>query len=130
MSRKPRYGKTETRRQLILNKIADHLLACGMKDSSLRQLAAAIGTSDRMLLHYFLDKEELMTAALNLVAARMIGILESTHSKPNALSNSCSPPCRNDKRTWHSSLLAALARTGGNVNSKRNLPYGCQTNLR
>jgi AcrR family transcriptional regulator len=73
--------KTEIKRQLILNKIADYLLASGMKDSSLRQLASHIGTSDRMLLHYFLDKEELMNAALNLVATRLIDILESTRSK-------------------------------------------------
>jgi AcrR family transcriptional regulator len=72
--------KTETRRQLILNQIADHLLAAGLKDASLRHLAAAIGTSDRMLLHYFVDKDELMTAALNVVAARLIGLLESTRS--------------------------------------------------
>lgn len=45
--------KTETRRQRILNQIADHLLATGLKDASLRHLAAAIGTSDRMLLWAF-----------------------------------------------------------------------------
>lgn len=73
--------KTEIKRQLILNKIADYLLLSGMKDSSLRQLAAQIGTSDRMLLHYFSDKEELMNAVLNLVAARLIEILENTRSK-------------------------------------------------
>ena len=72
--------KTEIKRQLLLNEIADHLLASGMKDSSLRQLAAAVGTSDRMLLHYFSDKEELMSAALNLVAKRLIDMLESTRS--------------------------------------------------
>jgi len=73
--------KTEIKRQIILNKIADHLLVHGMRDSSLRPLAAAVGTSDRMLLHYFVDKEELMTAALNLVAARMISILASAQSE-------------------------------------------------
>ncbi len=72
--------KTEIKRQLILNEIADYLLASGMTDSSLRQLAAAIGTSDRMLLHYFSDKEELMSAALNLVARRLIDMLDSTRS--------------------------------------------------
>jgi len=73
--------KTEIKREIILNQIADYLLASGMKDSSLRQLAAKIGTSDRMLLHYFSDKEELMNAALNLAAGRLIEILENTRSK-------------------------------------------------
>lgn len=74
--------KTENRKRIILEKITDHLLEHGMKGASLRPLAAAIGTSDRMLLHYFVDKEELMTAALNRVAARMISILESARSDP------------------------------------------------
>lgn len=56
---------------------ADHLLEHGIQGASLRPLAAAVGTSDRMLLHYFVNKEELMTAALNLIAARMITLLES-----------------------------------------------------
>ena len=69
--------KTEARRRVILEKIADHLLEHGIQGASLRPLAAAVGTSDRMLLHYFVNKEELMTAALNLIAARMITLLES-----------------------------------------------------
>jgi AcrR family transcriptional regulator len=73
--------KTEVKRQLILNGIADHLLSHGMKASSLRQVAAAVNTSDRMLLHYFVDKEEMMTAALNLVSERMINRLASIHSE-------------------------------------------------
>ena len=86
--------KTEAKRQLIFNQIADHLLASGMKDSSLRQLAAAIGTSDRMLLHYFVNKEELMTAALNLVAARMISLLESTGAQQMPFQTLLPSPCR------------------------------------
>ncbi len=74
--------KTEERRRVIVGKIADHLLECGMKGSSLRPLAAAAGISDRMLLHYFRDKEEVMTAALHLIAVRMINLLESARSAP------------------------------------------------
>jgi AcrR family transcriptional regulator len=73
--------KTENRRQVVLEKIADHLLVHGMKGASLRKLAAAVGTSDRMLLHYFADKEELMTGALTLVAGRLVRILESARSE-------------------------------------------------
>lgn len=60
--------KADTRRQQILERLADHVLAHGMQAASLRPLAAAAGTSDRMLLHYFADKEELITATLALVA--------------------------------------------------------------
>ena len=74
--------KTETRRQLILEKIADYMMEYGIKESSIRPLAAAAGISDRMLLYYFANKEEVMTAALNLIAARMISLLESARSEP------------------------------------------------
>ncbi len=74
--------KTEARRRAILEKIADHLLEQGMKGSSLRPLAAAAGISDRMLLHYFGNKEEVMTAALHLIAARMTTLLKSARSAP------------------------------------------------
>jgi AcrR family transcriptional regulator len=74
--------KTEARRRVILEKIADHLLEQGMKGSSLRPLAAAAGISDRMLLHYFENKEEVMTAALHLVASRMTTLLEGARSAP------------------------------------------------
>ena len=40
-------------------------------------MAAAVGMSDRMLLHYFANKEELMTGALTLGTGRLVGILES-----------------------------------------------------
>jgi AcrR family transcriptional regulator len=39
--------------------------------SSLRQLAKAAGTSDRMLLYYFRDKEELLAETTRAIAARM-----------------------------------------------------------
>lgn len=74
--------KTEARRCIILEKIADHLLEQGMKGSSLRPLAAAAGISDRMLLHYFENKEEVMIAALHLIAMRMTILLESARSAP------------------------------------------------
>jgi AcrR family transcriptional regulator len=73
--------KTEIKRQLIIEKIADHLLANGMKEASLRRLATAAGISDRMLLHYFVNKDELFTAALILITERLIAILEDARSE-------------------------------------------------
>lgn len=74
--------KTEARRQAIVEHIADHLLEQGLKGSSIRPLAAAAGISDRMLLHYFENKEEVMTAALQIIAERMIRMLESAQAEP------------------------------------------------
>ena len=67
----------DLRREAVLARIADHLIAEGLAAGSLRQIARAAGTSDRMLLYYFCDKDELMTEALSAVAARLAAMLES-----------------------------------------------------
>lgn len=72
----------ETQRLLILERIADYLLAHGLGGASLRPMAAAAGTSDRMLLYYFANKEELLAAALSLISQRLLVMLESAQGKP------------------------------------------------
>jgi AcrR family transcriptional regulator len=69
--------KTEDRRQAFVEMAADHLLAHGMREATLRKTAAAAGTSGRMLLHYFADKDDLLKAALTLLTARLVRILDS-----------------------------------------------------
>ena len=69
---------TEEKKNQILKKIADHLLAHGLKEASLRPMAVAADTSDRMLLHYFSNKEELLTATLMLITNRLIVLLKSS----------------------------------------------------
>ncbi len=73
-------SQSEDRRSVILDRLADYVLAEGLEASSLRPLAKAAGTSDRMLLYYFQDKEELMAATLGRVAERLVGILEQKTS--------------------------------------------------
>ena len=70
----------DTRRQAAIELMADHLLREGMSAASLRPLAAAAGTSDRMLLYYFADKDELVTATLETVAVRLTGVLDNAIS--------------------------------------------------
>ena len=66
----------DTRRQAVLERMADHLLRDGLSNSSLRVLAAAAGTSDRMLLYYFADKDELLAATLGYIAERFARLLD------------------------------------------------------
>ena len=68
-------ARSEDRRAAIIARLADHVLAHGLEGSSLRPLAAAAGLSDRMLLYYFKDKAEVITAALNETSARMVTLL-------------------------------------------------------
>ncbi len=55
--------------------MGDHILAHGLNGASLRPLAKAAGTSDRMLIYYFDDKAGLLTAILEAIAARMTGLI-------------------------------------------------------
>lgn len=64
--------KPTQKKQQLIEKMADHLLQHGLSSFTLRSLGAATGTSDRMLLHYFVDKEELLTSTLLRVAERLI----------------------------------------------------------
>ncbi len=64
------------RREAAIERMADHLLREGMSAASLRPLAAAAGTSDRMLLYYFADREELVAATLERIATRLTALLD------------------------------------------------------
>ena len=70
-------SKPDTRRAEIIECLADHVLAHGLSASSLRPLAKAAGTSDRMLLYYFADKAEMMTATLGVIAMRIMAAMEA-----------------------------------------------------
>lgn len=64
------------RKAALIGQLTDHVLAHGLGGASLRPLAAAVGTSDRMLLYYFPDKPALIAAVLQEVAARMTVLLD------------------------------------------------------
>ncbi|GAA4685370.1 TetR/AcrR family transcriptional regulator [Phytohabitans rumicis] len=57
-------------RQRLLDAAIDHLAAHGLSDLSLRQLAAALGTSHRMLIYHFGSKEGLLVEAIRAVERR------------------------------------------------------------
>lgn len=65
----------DERRAALLDRLADHVLAHGLTESSLRPLAAAANTSDRMLLYYFKDKPAVIAATLEHVANRLGALL-------------------------------------------------------
>ena len=57
-------------RNTLLTQVIDHFLTGGRTDSSLRSLAAAIGTSHRMLLYHFSSSEGLLAEVVDEVEAR------------------------------------------------------------
>lgn len=72
----------KTKREKLVEMLADHVLAHGLHTASLRPLAAAAGTSDRMLLHYFSDKADLLTAVLMRVSERLQALLHEAGLEP------------------------------------------------
>jgi AcrR family transcriptional regulator len=57
-------------RQRLLNAVVAHFEAEGLADQSLRRIAAAIGTSHRMLLYHFDSRDGLLLAVVREVEAR------------------------------------------------------------
>jgi AcrR family transcriptional regulator len=57
-------------RQRLLDAAIDHIATRGVSDLSLRELAAAIGSSHRMLIHHFGGREGLLVAVVKAVEAR------------------------------------------------------------
>lgn len=64
-------ARKEDQRTQVEERLSRHLLETGLARTSLRELAAAAGVSDRMLLYYFQDKSEVLSAAVALVARRL-----------------------------------------------------------
>ncbi|MFZ1397059.1 MAG: TetR/AcrR family transcriptional regulator [Candidatus Promineifilaceae bacterium] len=64
-------SKAEKKKQLAVERIANHLLADGLNQTGLRLLAQVAGTSDRMLIYYFGSKEALLDEVLGAIAANV-----------------------------------------------------------
>ena len=73
------------RRESLIAAIADYLLRHGLADLSLRPLAAATGTSARMLVYYFGSKEKLVAAGMSEIRRRQRALAEDwSRSHPAA----------------------------------------------
>ncbi|MEU4094219.1 TetR/AcrR family transcriptional regulator [Streptomyces sp. NPDC026673] len=60
------------KRRQLLDQVREYVVGHGLAELSLRPMAKALGTSDRMLLYYFGTKERLVAEALALDANRPI----------------------------------------------------------
>ncbi|MET7941775.1 TetR/AcrR family transcriptional regulator [Streptomyces sp. NPDC005302] len=56
----------QAKRRDLLDRVREYVVRNGLADLSLRPLARALGTSDRMLLYYFGTKERMVAEALAL----------------------------------------------------------------
>ncbi len=63
------------RRRQLLDALIEEFAAGGIGDRALRDVAAAVGTSHRMLLHHFGSREELLIAVVEEVERRQMALL-------------------------------------------------------
>ncbi|OBK74869.1 TetR/AcrR family transcriptional regulator [Mycobacterium sp. 1274761.0] len=70
------------RRRQLLDDLIDAFAEGGIGDRSLREIAEAVGTSHRMLLHHFGSRDELMLAIVDEVEARQMADLPEGDSEP------------------------------------------------
>ncbi|MGD1237131.1 TetR/AcrR family transcriptional regulator [Mycobacterium seoulense] len=70
------------RRGQLLAALVTEFAAGGVGDRSLRDVAAAVGTSHRMLLHHFGSREELLLAVVEEVERRQMGVLADLPRTP------------------------------------------------
>ncbi|OBI48301.1 TetR family transcriptional regulator [Mycobacterium kyorinense] len=77
----PRTPDAARRRQLLDALVAE-FAASGVGDRSLRDVAAAVGTSHRMLLHHFGSREDLLVAIVEEVEHRQMALLRDLPTEP------------------------------------------------
>lgn len=77
--------KADARRDALLDALADWLLERGLGQAALKPMADAVGTSDRMLLYYWPDKDALLADVLSRIAERLTVTLRA-HRSPEPLS--------------------------------------------
>jgi AcrR family transcriptional regulator len=69
------------RRQELLDRSVDYVVANGLSDLSLRPLAAALGTQAPVLLHHFGSKEHLVVEILGCVRDRLRSLGRSAEAE-------------------------------------------------
>lgn len=72
-----------TRREELAHAATDYAFEHGLIGLSLRPLAEAVGTSDRMLLYHFRDKDDLVTTILRTANARSVATLRELPASPD-----------------------------------------------
>jgi AcrR family transcriptional regulator len=99
----PTQAKEVTPRQRLLDAVVAFALEHGVADVSLRQLAAAVGTSHRMLIHHFGSRENLLVEVIRVVESQQralfAGDLDTSGTPTDAA-----------RRQWKRLSAPALAR--------------------
>jgi AcrR family transcriptional regulator len=72
----------QSRRSQLLDQLVEEFAASGVGHRSLREVAEAVGTSHRMLLHHFGSREEMLVAIVEQVERRQMTLLPDLPTDP------------------------------------------------
>ncbi|OBK92113.1 TetR family transcriptional regulator [Mycobacterium asiaticum] len=99
------------RRQELLDALVADFAAGGIGDRSLRDVAAAVGTSHRMLLHHFTSRDDLLLAIVEEVERRQMAILADMPGEPaDAFTAMWTVLCRPDLRPFERLFFECYSR--------------------
>ena len=100
----------ERRRQLLVALI-DAFADGGIGDRSLREVAEAVGTSHRMLLHHFGSRDELLLAIVTEVERRQMTVLPDAATQPaDAMATMWADVRRSEMRPFERLFFECYAR--------------------
>jgi len=118
----------------LLTAMAAHVRGTGLAGASLRPLARAAGTSDRMLIYHFGTKGALIGALLDHLAEEMLSALSAALPQPRAETESAcaaeivgllrTPTFRPYLRVWCDIVSAAGRAEGDHVEAARRILKG------
>ena len=80
-------------REMLLSRVIDEVAAHGLTDRSLRDLAAAAGTSHRMVLYHFGSRDGLVAAIVEEIEARQRAVM-------GELAAECTDPAELVRAMW------------------------------
>ena len=95
-------GSRKNARERLLASAVKHLSQHGIGDQSLRQLAAELGTSHRMLIYHFGSKEGMLAEVVRTVELSQRAILDEL------LADDALPPGEQGRRFWERAIDPAL----------------------
>lgn len=88
-------------RDALLGRVVAHYAEHGVHDTSLRTLAAAIGTSQRMLHYHFGSREDVLTAVIDAIASQQAAQIAQLFADT-------ADPFAAGRRNWEATVEGAM----------------------
>ena len=106
-------------RSALLGRVVGHLRRQGLAGQSLREIAAAVGTSHRMLVYHFGSRDGLLSAVVEEVErqeqarAADVGAVDPEHALEAIWSAVSSPDRADEERLFFELMASAMRATPG-----------------